>query len=197
MHYPHPSLAAYRAVHYPDKHPKLTRHICRRLAEMYGNHALMRWFVHRFVVPDEPHEREHAARSIWRYALQHWPYTQEPGEQILTPARVLLGWPSDCDDRSAAVCAMLEALRLRPWGMSLIARTDAGELVDLDEHPDARPFHITPWVHVGGRRVMLETCDRRVAFGEHPIDFMRRVRLWNQNGNTIPFDSPTGRVGDH
>lgn len=196
MHYPPPLLDAYLAVNYPDKSSALTRHICVRLAELYGNHPLMRWFVHRFVVPDRPGDREHAARRIWTYAREHWPYTQEPGEQILTPGRVLLGWPSDCDDRSAAVCAMLEALRLRPWGMSLIGRTAAGELVDVDEHPDAQSFHIVPWVVIDGERVMLETCDARTRWAEHPIDFLRRVTRENPGGNTILFDSPAGWARD-
>lgn len=150
----------------PGKDPERTRRLVEQVAREYGRHPLMRHLVVEHMLRPAgvaPNDTEAASRVIhaWiRDRIEFWP---ESGEQVLTPARVLIWRLGDCDDRCGLVGAAHEALRIG-W------RLELGHLGLGDQG------HLWPEVLVGGAWRPVETSDPRARWGEHPRDLVRRLR---------------------
>ena len=147
-----------------------TQRIVEELAEWYGNSPLMRLATVDLVLrPAGIHERDKvgAVAAVYRFVRDEVRFTEEAGEQVLSPGRTLAWRYGDCDDKTALVCAMLESIRVR-WKTALLGRL-AGD--------GFRPFHILPYAFVQGVWVPLEVSDRRARPGEDPRDLMRRVSV--------------------
>lgn len=152
----------FRAWALPGKDPQRTRRLIEAVARLYGQHPMMRAIVVQHVLRPAgvtPGDSDGAARAIHAYVRDHIDFWPEAGEQVLTPARVLIWRFGDCDDRTGLVAAMLEAVRIR-WRLEM-AFLPGG--------------HIWPEAFVAGRWVPLETSDPRAQWAEHPADLVRRV----------------------
>lgn len=150
----------------PGMDARRTRTLVHDLAVAYGRHPLMRRFVvHQVLVPAKVHPRDvlGTVRAVHQWVRDHVRFQNEPEEQVLTPARVLLWRFGDCDDRSGLVAAMLEAVGI-PWRLVLLTRHQV-------------PFHIWPQASVKGHWVDLETSDDRARLGETPEHLMRRTAV--------------------
>lgn len=155
---------AYWAI--PGIDPQRTRAIVGRLALEYGGHPLMRWFVvHHILNPGgvPSHSTLEAVRAIHAWVRDEIRFVPEVGEQILTPARVILWRFGDCDDRSGLVCALLESIKI-PWRLVLTSRGGV-------------PFHIHPqaWVPPRGW-IDVETSHPSCELGEAPHKVIDRLR---------------------
>lgn len=153
----------------PGKSPEATRAWVRRLAKVYGGHPKMAAWVQRNILrPAGVATRDDlgAVRAIHAWVRDNIEFRNESGEQVKTPARVLIWRFGDCDDRSGLVGAMLESLRIR-YEFPLLARRSPNGLM---------PFHIWPRAIVKGQRIDLETCHPAARFGEHPARLMARMR---------------------
>lgn len=142
-----------------------TRRLVHDLAVAYGRHPLMRRFVvHEVLEPARVHPRDTlgTVRAIHRWVTTRVRFQHEPGEQVLTPGRVLAWRFGDCDDRSGLVAAMLEAVGIR-WRLVLLTRGGV-------------PFHIWPQAFVG-RWIDIETSDDRARLGEAPEALMKRTAV--------------------
>lgn len=159
-------LEGYREHRVEGRHPEQTRAIVEELAQMYGASPLTRFFVVEHILrPAKVNERDvlGMARAIFMWVRDRIRFANEAGEQVLTPARTLIWGFGDCDDKTALVCSLLEAVRI-PWRTALLARNGAA-------------FHILPQARIGGRWYHLEVSDRRARFDEDPRAFMKRVGL--------------------
>jgi transglutaminase-like putative cysteine protease len=127
---------------------------------------LMRLFVVRKVLDPAgvgSHDPAGAAQAIQRWVRDNIRFVNEPGEQLLTPARVLIWRFGDCDDRSGLVAAMLESIRMR-WRLVLTTRAGI-------------PFHIHPQTFLPKSGwVDLETSHPDAQYGEGPIKLMKRMQ---------------------
>ena len=162
-------MSTFRFWSVPKKGPEQTRRLVEELARIQGHHPTMRYAAVKLMLEPygvDPRDQVGAVRAIHAWVRDHVRFVDEPGESILTPARVLLWRYGDCDDRSCLVAALLEAIRI-PWRLMLLARRVGGRLA---------PFHIWPQAFAAGRWVDVETSDRRAEFGEHPAALMRRLR---------------------
>lgn len=143
-----------------------TRALVGELAELYGGHPQMRAFVvHQVLNPARvpPYHDLAAVDAIHRWVRDNVRFVKEPGEQVLTPARVLIWRLGDCDDRSGLVAAMLHAIGIQ-WRLLLLARNGI-------------PFHIWPQALVESRWIDVETSHPRAKLGEHPAALMRRLAV--------------------
>lgn len=157
---------SFRYWRLPGMDAERTRSLVAHLARAYGRHPLMRRFVvHRVLTPARVHPRDTAGtvRAIHCWIRDRIRFQNEAGEQILTPARVLIWGFGDCDDRSGLAAAMLEAVGIR-WRLVLLARAGT-------------PFHIWPQALVQGRWLDLETSDDRARLGESPEALMKRTAV--------------------
>lgn len=156
----------YQAWEVPGRSAQLTQALVEAGARLYGARPLMRAFtVRRVVAPAGVGERDTLGmvRAIHAWVRDRIRFSNEPGEQVLLPDRVLAWGFGDCDDKTCLTAAMLESIRV-PWRTVLLAR-------------DGVPFHILPQALVDGRWRHLEVSDRRARFGEDPRELMRRVGL--------------------
>lgn len=143
-----------------------TRVLVEGLARRYGAHPLMRHVVIEHVVRPagvRPNDLGAASEAIHAWVRDRVDFWPESGEQVLTPARVLIWRYGDCDDRAGLVAAMHEALRVR-W------RLVVGHLGRADQ------AHLWPEVHVRGAWWPVETSDPRARWGEHPVALVARIR---------------------
>lgn len=147
---------------FPGSDPWRTAALVDEVARLYGGKPLMRAITVRIL--DEagapPRDDEAAARAIHAWVRDRVRFVLEAGEQVLTPARVLLWGFGDCDDRSGLVAALLHAIRI-PFRLVLLCRRSG------------TPYHIWPQALVGGRWVHLETSSPRARFDQHPRDLAR------------------------
>lgn len=143
-----------------------TRALVGELAEVYGAHPLMRAFVVQQVLAPArvpPYNDLAAVAAIHRWVRDEVRFVREAGEQVLTPARVLIWRFGDCDDRSGLVAAMLQSIDIK-WRLELLARGGV-------------PFHIWPQALVGGRWIEVETSHPRAKLHEHPAALMHRLTV--------------------
>jgi transglutaminase-like putative cysteine protease len=149
----------------PGRDPFRTRQLVDELARLYGGHPAMRDITAGILRLAGVGQRDDlgAARAIWAWVTRRVMFLNEAGEQIQTPARVLINRYGDCDDRTGLVCALLESIRIQ-WRTRLLATAEGV------------PFHIWPQARIGGRWVDLETSDDRGRFAEHPARLMERLR---------------------
>ena len=160
------ALDGYAALDVPGRDPEQTRALVEWGARLYGSRPLMRLFTLRHVVePAGISERDTVGivRAVFEWVRDRVRFSNEAGEQVLLPDRVIAWRFGDCDDKTCLVVAMLESVRI-PWRTVLLARGGV-------------PFHIYPQARLGGRWVDLEVSDRRAKFGEDPRVLMRRLGL--------------------
>lgn len=159
-------IDGYRAIEVPGRDAEQTRSLVEWGARLYGSRPLMRYFTVRHVIePARVGERDTLGqvRAVFEWVRDRIRFSNEAGEQVLLPDRVLLWRFGDCDDKTCLVAAMLESIRI-PWRTALLARNGV-------------PFHILPQANVDGRWYDLEVSDQRARFGEDPRDLMRRVAV--------------------
>lgn len=157
-------MSTFRFWRLPGMDSARTRQIVAELGRAYGRHPLMRAFVVRQVLePARVHPRDAlgTVRAVHAWVRDRVRFQAEPGEQILTPGRVLIWRFGDCDDRAGLLAAMLESVGVR-WRLVLLARQGV-------------PFHIWPQAFVKGQWIDVETSDDRAAVGEAPEHLMSRV----------------------
>lgn len=159
-------MSSFRYWRIPGMDANRTRSIVGRLARAYGRHPLMRAFVVGRVLRPAgiaPRDTAGTVAAIFRWVRDNIRFQNEPGEQVLTPGRVLIWRFGDCDDRAGLVAAMLESVGIR-WRLVLLSR-------------HGTPFHIWPQALVRGRWMHLETSDDRARLGESPESLMGRTAV--------------------
>lgn len=157
---------SYAAWTLPGMDPQVTRERVAELARIYGAEPQMRLFVVREILDPlgvAPYDALGTIAAIHEWVRDRIRFVNEPGEQLLTPGRVLIWRFGDCDDRSGLVCAMLESLRMR-WRLVLTSRNGI-------------PFHIHPQAWVPDQGWMdVETSHPTAALGESPVALMKRIQ---------------------
>lgn len=159
-------MKSFRYWRIPGMDAERTRRLVAHVARAYGRHPLMRAFVVGRVLRPAgvaPRDTAGTVRAIYTWIRDNVRFQNEPGEQILTPGRVLIWRFGDCDDRSGLAAAMLESLGIT-WRLVLLSRRGV-------------PFHIWPQAMVRGRWIDLETSDDRARLGESPEALMGRTAV--------------------
>lgn len=143
-----------------------THNLVAEVATLYGEDPRMRAFVvHQVLNPaGVPSYNDRAAvAAIHQWVRDNIRFVREPGEQVLTPARVLLWRFGDCDDRAGLVAAMLHAIGIR-WRLVLLTRGGV-------------PFHIWPQALVDDAWLDVETSHPRAFLGENPAHLIERLSV--------------------
>ena len=159
-------LQGYLALEVRGRDAEQTRRLVEWGARAYGARPLMRLFTLRRVIePAGVGERDTLGmvRAVFEWVRDRVRFSNESGEQVLLPDRVIAWGFGDCDDKTTLAAAMLESIGI-PWRTVLLARRGV-------------PFHIYPQARVGGRWLDLEVSDQRARFGEDPRALMARLGL--------------------